>query len=246
MIYNRWSRKLYRLHRICVWLILSPRATTTERSICSVFPASLCTGSSGDYLFFYFICMPSWWPNHIKYRELNTRYHAQPAPKISYAIFANRVNVYGYSWEEAIKPWDRRGKHMIKTDIRHDGRVCTQCHIFKPRDAFARTKATSTKRTPKCKVCRNAYKKAYRARTNGATDKAYKKRTRTLEIGQKVGFHRPIYVNGLPRENVRTVIDYQFKKGYHLQSIYGKKYRRLDTNDNHTVNKNCERFYIVQ
>ena len=68
-----------------------------------------------------------------------------------------------------------------KTEVRENGRICTVCGIFKLRDEFARTKVTTTRRTPNCKACRNLAKQ--KARAEGRTnDKQYKQKIRRLEI----------------------------------------------------------------
>lgn len=183
--------------------------------------------------------------HNVKYPELLAWYRAYEWEKCKYRIFMSRVIRYWYSKEEAITPKSLIGKRKIKTEIREDGRVCTVCWQFKFRDEFARTKGTTTGRTPNCKDCRNEMKKSYREKNWYAKDKEYKLRTRKLTIWSYIAFLNPVYIDWAPRENVRQIVGYQMKKGYELKSVHTWAYRTLDTNDNRKVSQNCLPYYRV-
>ena len=180
---------------------------------------------------------------NVKHPELLSWYRSFEGEKCSYSVFFGRVVRYWYPKEKAISLTTLL-RNNNKTEVRENGRICTVCWQFKFRDEFARTKKTTTGRTPNCKECRNAAKK--RARVEGRTnDREYKLRTRKLEIWSYIAFLHPVYINWAPRENVREVVGYQFKKGYQLKSVHTGACRTLDTNDNRKVSQNCVPYYRV-
>ncbi len=182
--------------------------------------------------------------HNVKYPDLIHWYRSYDGEKCKYIVFMSRVIRYWYSKEEAITPQSLHWKHFIKTEIRENGRECTACGKFKFRDEFHKTKGTTTGRTSNCKACRNLAKQ--KARAEGRTnDREYKLRTRKLEIWSYIAFLTPIYVDWAPRENVREVVGYQFKKDYQLKSVHTGTYRTLDTNDNRKVSQNCLPYYRV-
>lgn len=182
--------------------------------------------------------------HNVKYPDLVHWYRSYEGAKCSYWVFYGRVVRYWYPKEKAISPITLL-RDNNKTEVRENGRICTVCGVFKLRDEFARTKATTTGRTSNCKACRNEMKKSYREKNWYAKDKEYKQKTRKLEIWNYIAFLNPVYIDWAPRENVREVVGYQFKKGYQLKSVHTGACRTLDTNDNRKVSQNCLPYYRV-
>lgn len=181
--------------------------------------------------------------HNVKHPDLVHWYRAYEWEKCKYSVFIGRVIRYWYPKERAISPITLL-RDNLKTEVRENGKICTVCGIFKLRDEFARTKATTTGRTSNCKACRNLAKK--KARAEGRTnDKEYKNKTRKLEIWSYIAFLNPVYIDWAPRENVWEVVGYQFKKGYQLKSVHTGACRTLDTNDNKRVSQNCLPYYRV-
>lgn len=188
--------------------------------------------------------MTAWWDNNIKYPDLVAYYRGYEWDKCKYTCFFARV-IRWIPNNKAILPESLRWKHNIKTKITNDWRVCTKCLEFKTRDKFSRAKSFKQWYSSQCLDCRNKTKRAYREKTNYSKDHEYKKLKRKLEIWQKIAFYDPVYVDGFPREDIRIVRDYKFKRWYQIQSIHTKLYRRLDINDNVKANKNCTKYYKV-
>lgn len=179
-----------------------------------------------------------------KYPELIAWYRDYEWEKCSYKNFFFRVVRYWYPKEKAIKKRSYKWSYMIKTEIRDEGRVCTNCLKFKLWSEFAKTKDTSTGRTSNCLSCRK--EKSRRERAEGRTkDSEYKKKRRMLKIWSYVAFLNPVIIDWAPREDTREVISYSFKKGYQIRSVHTGLYKTLDTNDNRKVNQNSVPFYRV-
>jgi hypothetical protein len=188
-----------------------------------------------------------WWhrATNIKYPELLLFYKNYEGEKCKYSVFRSRAIRYGYSKEEAIQKVSYLWKHMIKGEIKEKGRNCTNCWIFKPRSEFSKDLSNKYRHTPDCKECRKRKKRAYREQNQRSKDKEYRLKKRKLQIGEYIAFLNPVLVEGIPREDVREVVGYTFKKGYSIKSVHTWLERTLDTGDNQKVNKNCERFYRV-
>lgn len=169
---------------------------------------------------------------HIVRPELVDFYHNYTKEKVSYSVYFARIKQQWLSKEDAIKIQQLKGKHMIKTLIDLDWRVCTVCMEYKTWDKFSKTKTTSTSRTPNCLECRDKLKKKYRLETNYEQDREYKKKCRTLEIGTLIAMTTPRIIDWFPREDIREVIKYEYKKWYMIQSKVDWIYKRIDMNDN--------------
>lgn len=181
--------------------------------------------------------------HNVKYPDLVHWYRSYEGAKCFYWVFYGRVVRYWYPKEKAISPITLL-RNNNKTEVRENGRICTVCWQFKFRDEFATTKGVTTGRTSNCKACRNLAKQ--KARAEGRTnDKEYKKKIRRLEIWSYIAFLNPVYVDWAPRENVREVVGYQFKKGYQLKSVHTGACRTIDINDNRKVSQNCLPYYRV-
>lgn len=177
---------------------------------------------------------------NVKRPELVDFYHSYDKEKVSYSVYFARVKQQWMSKEEAIKIKQLKWKHMIKTLIDLDWRVCTHCMQYKTWDKFSKTKSTTTWRTPNCLECRQKLKKIYREATNYEKDREYKKKVRKLEIGSFIIMEKERYIDWLPREDRREVIKYVYKKWYMIKSTIDWIYRRIDMNDN----SNKPKFYV--
>lgn len=144
------------------------------------------------------------------------------------------------SYDDAIKPESLEWKHMIKTRIDENGRVCTKCEEYKLWDCFARTKWTTTRRTPDCLECRRKAKIEYRERTKYKKDREYKQRTRKLEIGEKLSFMEVVYIDWMPRDEIWEVVDKKKMQWYRIKSLLTGYYKTLDTTE---WNINYKKYY---
>lgn len=68
----------------------------------------------------------------------------------------------------------------------------------------------------------------YRINTNRQKDKEYRKKTRTINIGDKISLMEVVYMDGMPRENIYEVKIKRPMEAYLLQSILTNKRERLD------------------
>ena len=178
--------------------------------------------------------MTAWWAYHIKRKEQLNYYHSYVWDKCSYPVFFARIHKHWYSYEEAINPESMKWKHMIKTEIKEDWRVCTKCLVFKPRNKFSKTKSTTTRRSADCLECRRKRKQEYRKKTNYNKDHEYKKIRRKLEIWTIITMEKERYIDWLPREDKWIVEKYEFKKWYLIKSLIDWIYKRIDLWDNGT------------
>jgi len=178
------------------------------------------------------------WAFHVKRSELLMRYRNYKKEKCKQSVFIARVTRYWYSKTKAIRLWDCRDwKHLLKSEIKEDWRVCVRCWQFKPWDLFSKDKQFRMWYTSDCKECRNKIHQEHRNKDHHSKDHEYKIRKRKLQIGDKIAFLKPIIIDDILREDVWKVICYQMKKWYTIESIYTKKIRQLDTWDNATSPK---------
>ena len=187
------------------------------------------------------------WPHdrNIKHHALLAFYRGFDWEKCSYRTFMSRVTRYGFSKEEAMKKERFSWKWMIKWEIQENWRECSKCGIFKEWTDFPRDLSSKHRYCSNCKECRNKTKAETRKLTHRKKDKEYEAKARKLTIWEYIAFLNPLFIDGVPREDVREVVGYQFKKGYSIRSIHTWLYRTLDTGDNQKVNKNSRRFYRV-
>lgn len=184
--------------------------------------------------------MTSWWPNNIKHHKQLEYYHSYIWDKPSYSVFFARIHQQWLPYEEAIKTETLKWKHLIKTKIDENWRICTNCLKYKPRNEFSRTKIWLTKRTPDCLECRNKRKREYRERTQYKKDHEYKTKHRKLDIWTIIIMEKERYIDWIPREDRYEVIKYKFKQWYMIRSLIDWIYKWIDLNDNWTRPK----FYI--
>lgn len=180
----------------------------------------------------------------LKYPDLIHYRKSYEWEKCKYVTFISRVIYYGYDLEIAVSPKTFFWRHRIKSEIREDGRVCTMCRVFKLWDQFSIDKNNkSNGHSTECLQCRREKKKEYRAKSR-EKDNEYRGRKRTLEIWSYIAFLSPIIVDGVPREDVREVIGYKFKRGYEIKSVHTGEISRLDAGDN-VPKWNCKKFYRI-
>lgn len=135
--------------------------------------------------------------------------------------------------------------NQIKSEVLENGRVCTNCNIFKTWDLYCKSVLWVAWHTNNCKECRNKYKREFREKTWYAKDREYKKMRRTLNIGDKIKLKDLTKVWDTYIHPVWEVIKYEFKKWYTLYSQEYKVYRSLDTGDNKANKRNSVWFYHI-
>jgi hypothetical protein len=185
--------------------------------------------------------MSNWWPHHIKYKEQLDFYHSYIGNKCKYWCFFSRIHQQWLSYEEAIKPQTLKWKHLIKTMYDENGRVCVICWEYKTRNNYHKSMTGFMNKVSLCKDCRKQQKLEYRIRTNYKKDHEYKKRRRTLEIWTIIWFHKEVYIDWIPREDIYEVIKYEYKKWYMIKSKRNWLFKRIDLWDNGDRPK----FYII-
>jgi hypothetical protein len=180
------------------------------------------------------------WAYNVKHHKQLEYYHNYEWDKCSYFVFHARIHQQWLSYDDAIKPESLKWQHMIKTRIDENGRVCTKCKEYKLWDYFARTKWTTTRRTPDCLECRKQAKIEYRERTGRIKDREYKQKTRILQIGEKISFMEVVYIDWLPRDEIWEVVDKKKMQWYRIKSLLTGYYKTLDTTE---WNINYKKYY---
>lgn len=185
--------------------------------------------------------------NNTKHKDLVIRYKENRVFwSANYPCFYWRVMRCWRTKEKAIiRLHPVKKPNQIKSEVLEHGRVCTNCNIFKTWDLYCKSVWWVAWHTNNCKECRNKYKREFRAKTDYAKDREYKKKKRTLHIGDKIKLKDVTKVWDTYIHPVREVVKYEYKKWYTLYSQEHKVYRSLDTGDNKANKRNSVWFYHV-
>lgn len=170
--------------------------------------------------------------NYIKHHKILEYYKNYDNEKVSYSVYFARIKQQWMKKENAIKIQQLKWKHMIKTKISKDWRICTKCLQYKERKYFSKTKNTLTRYTSDCLECRRKAKQLYREKTKYNKDHEYKKKRRSIKLWTIICMDTPVYIDWIPREDKREVIDYKYKKWYMIKSLLTWYYKWIDLWDN--------------
>lgn len=181
------------------------------------------------------------WPNNLKHHELNEYYNNHKWPKIWYTTYLWRALRYWQDKETAIQKYIKiQWKSLIKWLINDNGRECTKCKEYKTWSEYSKSKTWIKWYTGVCKQCRNTYKAEYRKITNYSVDMEYKKRTRKLEIWQRLHFGVVKIDWVIQPMEYRKVIEKKKMQAYKLKSLSTWYFCLLDPTE---WNCNYKKFY---